>query len=418
VLLTWTTLPGGPRYNVEITRCDPQSGACSTDLVTANTSEYLLSLSASAQVTWRVQALYPDGSLSAFTPTRTFLVFLPILTITPTPTLFSAIAITLGPSATPTPFSLFSITLAPDTATPTPLIQPATLNPGLLFTATPTPTPTHPSGLGSPQWDWPLQPYTVLNGPQQVTLRWDNLPEIYSYEVGMATCKGTPPEDVDCEDYVYALAGNLPWDEGLKVTLLPGLYRFVVRAVTDETGPGPHSEPRLIEVRSPTITPRPGAIASSTPGGSVPPSLPTPTPQPPVMPNLPTPTPRLTDTPAATAIPIAPPDRDQRLTVRAGESTRYSDAVSFPDGDTGDTLVIVVDGLGRGGQFTMLTLTCGGVGTESLRWEVRGVLRDLTCGASVAISFQPDASQQTVVITLPRASGRTYVTYTLSIAPA
>jgi hypothetical protein len=402
VLLTWTTPPGGPRYNVEITRCDPQTGACTTDLVTASTSEYLLTLAQSAQVTWRVQALYPDGSLSDFTPSRTFLVFLPIPTDTPTPTLFSAIA----------------ITLAPGTATPTPLIQPATLNPGLLFTTTPTPSPTHPSGLGSPEWEWPPQPFTVLNGPQQVLLRWENLPGIFLYEVGMATCKGTPPEDVDCEDYVYTPEGNLPWDEGLEVTLLPGLYRFVVRAVTDETGPGPNSEPRLISVINPTPTPRPGAIASSTPGGSMPPPLPTQTPQPPVMPNLPTPTPRPTDTPAATAIPVAPIDRDQRLTIRAGESARFSDTVSFPDGDTGDTVLIVVDGLGRAGQFTILTLTCGGVGADSLRWEVRGMLRDLTCGASIAVNFQPDSSQQTVVIALPRASGRTYVTYTLSVAPA
>jgi len=427
VLLTWTTLPGGPRYNVEITRCDPQTGACSTDLVTANASEYLLTLTTSAQVTWRVQAINPDGSLTAFTPTRTFLVFLPIPSATPTPTLFSAIAITIGPSATPTPFSLFSITLAPHTATPTPLIQPATLNPGLLFTATPTPTPTHPSGLGSPEWIRPSQPYTVVSGPLLFTLDWDNLPGILVYEVGIAKCKGTAPEDVACEDYLFERDSYPPWADRPRYSLGVGLYQFVVRAYTQDTGPGPTAEPRLVDVRLPTTTPRPGAIASSTPTGSAPPAQPTPTPQSPVMPNLPTLTPRPTDTPipprpsdtpAATAIPIAPPDRDQRLTVRAGESTRFSDAVSFPDGDTIDTVVIVVEGLGRGGQSTMLTLNCGGVGTESLRWEVRGVLRDLTCGASVAVSFQPDASQQTVVITLPRASGRTYVTYTLSIAPA
>jgi hypothetical protein len=409
VLLTWTALPGGPRYNVEITRCDPQTGACSTDLVTASASEYLLNLSVSAQVTWRVQVQLPDGGVSQFTPARTFSVFLPTAP-TPAPITLELIGPSNGAVFDTQPVLLtwtalpggprynveitrchpqtgacttdlvtanaseYLLTLA-ESAQVTWRVQ-ALYPDGSLSAFTPSRTfsiflPLTPTG--TPVTLGLVSPSNgAVFDTQPVLLTWTTLPGGPRYNVEITRCH---PQTGACStDLVTANASQylLTLTQSAQVT-------WRVQALNPD-----------------------GSLSAFTPSRTFSVLLP-------VTP---------TSTPAATAIPIAPPDRDQRLTVRVGERARFSDAVSFPDGDTVDTVAIVVDGLGRGGQFTRLTLTCSGVGAESLRWEVRGVLRDLTCGASVAVSFQPDASPQTVVITLPRASGRAYVTYTLSIAPA
>ena len=405
VTLSWTALPGGPRYEVEIQRCDLQTNVCVTELILVNGTSYVLALAQSTQVTWRVRAVLPDGSVTPFTDTREFLVFLPTLTLSPTATPLMLQAITVAPTITPTATTaMLQVIPAGPTATPTPPIQAVPLDPLLIFTATPTPTPTHPSGLPAPVWEWPVSGYTVVDTPRWVTLRWNNVTGIFTYELGMATCTGTPPTNVTCGSYQYTPTSNVSWREGHAVWLDVGLYRFVVRAFTTETGPGPNSEPRLIEVRSPTPTalhqldvtplPIPGAplILSATP--------------------VPTTAPA-----AASPLPVAPVDRDHALMIHAGSGMRFSDAVSHPDGDISDTISITVEGLGREPVNYTLSLSCSGTGTEAVRWTGRGIADVLGCGQTVTVPFGTGANTQTIVIAFDPRAARSFVTYTLNIVP-
>ena len=407
VTLSWTELPGGPRYEIEIQRCDLQTNACVTELILVNGTSYTLALAQSTQVTWRVRAILADGGVTGFTGARGFLVFLPTLTLSPTATPLMLQAITIAPSATPTATTamLQVIPLGPTgTPTPTPLIQPVPLDPLLIFTATPTPTPTHPSGLAAPVWEWPVSGNTVLDTPRRVTLRWNTVTGIFTYEVGMAACTGAPPANVTCGDYQYTLTSNVSWREGYNIYLDAGLYRFVVRAVTTATGPGPNSEPRLIEVRSPTPTPLsqldvtllpiPGAplIVSATPAPTAAPA-------------------------AVTPLPVAPVDRDHALAIRAGGGTRFSDAISHPDSDTSDSISITVEGLGREPVNYTLGLSCSGTGAEAVRWTVRGLADVLGCEQTATVPFATGANTQTVVIAFDPRAAPSFVTYTLSVAP-
>ncbi|MBN8620537.1 MAG: hypothetical protein J0L63_16615, partial [Anaerolineae bacterium] len=86
VQLSWSEMPGA-RYEVEIQRCTTDGTNCVTDMILVNATSHSLSVAASAQINWRVRALLPDGSFTAFTPYRSFKVFLTLPTATPTPVL-------------------------------------------------------------------------------------------------------------------------------------------------------------------------------------------------------------------------------------------------------------------------------------------------------------------------------------------
>ena len=168
----------------------------------------------------------------------------------------------------------------------------------------------------------------------------------------------------------------------------------------------PTPRPTEPPVASPTFTPTPRPTEPPAPSPTF---TPTPRPtEPPVASPTFTPTPRPTD------IPVAPIDRDYALNLRAGESTRFSEAISYPNGDTSDRIFITIEGI-RGEQRYILALSCGGMGTEAVRWQVPRVTQVLTCGGSAAISFTADRNQQTVMIELPPGSNPAYVTYTLSL---
>jgi hypothetical protein len=133
-----------------------------------------------------------------------------------------------------------------------------------------------------------------------------------------------------------------------------------------------------------------------------------------------TPTPPTTPTQTpqpegSTDIPIAPVDRDHILIIRAGEEGRFSDVISYPEGDTSDTITVMIEGLTseRGETVMVFTLECAGVGAESVRWSVRGVSRELTCGATVRVPFAADTSQRNVLIAFELSTRRGHVTYTL-----
>jgi hypothetical protein len=424
VMLVWSALAGDPRYEVEIQQCNLQGSVCNTTTVMVNSASYSLPLTQTTRVFWRVRALLTDGSLTGYSEQREFVVFLATLTPSMTPTPLLLQAITVAPSVTPTGIPRQrAITITP-TSTPTSLIQEVPFNPGLFVSATPT---VHPSGLSAPQWEWPILQHTVLNAPSQVHLRWQNIPDpqtgitsyAYSYEVGMAVCTGTPPDAVDCDSYQYTTASNAAWDEGLRVYLNAGLYRFIVRAVAASTGPGPNSEPRLIEVLAPTAIPSPTGLPfqyditlQPIPGAPV---VPLGTVEPmgtisgtPTTPSMPTSS-RETD------IPVAAPDRDYVLIIRLGEGVRFSEAISYPEGDTGDTVSVTVEGLGREQVNYRLSLACTGIGTEAVRGTVGRVA--FGCGSAITIPFTTTISTQSVTLSFDPRAPRSYVTYTILIAP-
>lgn len=104
--------------------------------------------------------------------------------------------------------------------------------------------------------------------------------------------------------------------------------------------------------------------------------------------------------------------------MNAAEGARFSDDISHPDGDTSDLISVTLDPLPqRGETFMQFTLECTGVGVEVLRWQVRGITSELSCGALARVPFSASASQQTVVVTFERSAQQSYVAYTLSITP-
>ncbi len=129
--------------------------------------------------------------------------------------------------------------------------------------------------------------------------------------------------------------------------------------------------------------------------------------------------PRPSDTPIPqrpTDLPIAPNDRDFALVIRAGEDTRFSDIISFPNGDTSDTIAITVEDLGREPLNYTFTLNCTGVGTEFVQWEVVRVRGGIGCGQSITVPFSAEANGQAVQILLPGSAVQGYVNYILTIA--
>ncbi|KXK20048.1 MAG: polymorphic outer membrane protein [Chloroflexi bacterium OLB15] len=127
---------------------------------------------------------------------------------------------------------------------------------------------------------------------------------------------------------------------------------------------------------------------------------------------------RPSDTPAPilpTDLPIAPIDRDFALLVRAGEAASLSDTISFPDGDTSDTISITVEGVGRDPINYTFTLNCTAVGTEFVQWAIMRGRGGLGCGQSITLTFSAEANQQVVQIFLPNNARRSYVNYTLAM---
>lgn len=95
-------------------------------------------------------------------------------------------------------------------------------------------------------------------------------------------------------------------------------------------------------------------------------------------------------------------------------------AVSYPNGDSIDRVLLTANGLGDGtGVFSrsfMLSLQCAGTGVEFLRWG-RPDSPTLTCNSSLMLPLSAYASAESLVITLPSAVGQSYVDYALRAEP-
>lgn len=164
-----------------------------------------------------------------------------------------------------------------------------------------------------------------------------------------------------------------------------------------------------------TDTPVPARPTSTPPPTATP--IPTATNTPPPT-ATPIPTATNTPPPTATPIPIAPIDRDYNVTIRAGETRRFTEEISYPDGDTSDTIFLTIDGLERETISYSVQMVCEGVGLEQLRWEVVRVSSGLVCRGATTLSFSAEANQATLRVFFPERSARSYARYTLIIEPA
>jgi uncharacterized protein YraI len=96
-----------------------------------------------------------------------------------------------------------------------------------------------------------------------------------------------------------------------------------------------------------------------------------------------------------------------------------SDAISYPNGDSIDRILMAVNNPPTTGLFSRtftFTLYCKGTGTEFLRWGM-AQSPTLLCGDSIALPFSSNYDQQSFVVTLPGATGQSYVDYLLRAEP-
>lgn len=95
----------------------------------------------------------------------------------------------------------------------------------------------------------------------------------------------------------------------------------------------------------------------------------------------------------------------------------FHDAVSYPNGDTTDRILLAVTNFTNTTPRTfVISLTCKGTGTEYLRWgapENPG----LVCGDKISMSFDTSFTQQNFVVLIPGGVGQSYVDYQLHAEP-
>jgi hypothetical protein len=121
------------------------------------------------------------------------------------------------------------------------------------------------------------------------------------------------------------------------------------------------------------------------------------------------------------AIPVATADTTQfNFGFDRDSGGLFNETLSFPYGDTIDTLVVNVNNLTESSPSNFrnirLTLICGGAGIENLRWGAPSN-PSLTCNMSMDVPFLFGLTGQSLVITLPEGSAPTYARYTLYATP-
>ncbi len=119
--------------------------------------------------------------------------------------------------------------------------------------------------------------------------------------------------------------------------------------------------------------------------------------------------------------PVAPADITMHtFAAHRDAGGRFSDSVSYPNGDSTDRIHLSILGLEANSpdnyREVNLSLLCSGAGTEYVRW---GVPENptLECGHTVMAVFMHDSNQNEIVVTLPDNSGQGYVSYTLLAMP-
>jgi uncharacterized protein YraI len=118
---------------------------------------------------------------------------------------------------------------------------------------------------------------------------------------------------------------------------------------------------------------------------------------------------------SATPLPVAPFDTATfSLVTDRDASSQFSEAISYPDGDSGDLIQLSIANLyfqppDNYREFT-LSLNCAGPGAEYVRW---GAPENPvhTCGSIITLPFLYDYSQQLLTVVLSQPG---YVQYTLA----
>lgn len=206
--------------------------------------------------------------------------------------------------------------------------------------------------------------------------------------------------------YTGPFQGVSGWVAG-SVTSLQGPCGNVP-VVQPPAGPSQPQQPAQPSGPAPTSTSTPPPPPTTAPGQ--PTSTPT-TPPPP-------PPPTATFTPTS-AVQTAPPDADSlNWTLDRNAGGQFSDAVSFPSGDTTDRIRVTVDGLNnqppnnfRRFQFT---LVCTGTNTQNLGWGTGGPSAGtgLSCGGSLQQVFTNDSNQLFINVRIT-SGDPSYVQYTI-----
>jgi hypothetical protein len=118
--------------------------------------------------------------------------------------------------------------------------------------------------------------------------------------------------------------------------------------------------------------------------------------------------------------PIAAVDGDQfRLTVPRDGGAAFANDLSYPDGDTLDSVFVKVDDLTNSGanstRNVTIFVTCTGEGTENLRWTDGGAndARTLRCNESVTKFHGYQSNNTSLYIGM---DGPGYVQYTVTAA--
>jgi hypothetical protein len=116
---------------------------------------------------------------------------------------------------------------------------------------------------------------------------------------------------------------------------------------------------------------------------------------------------------------VAPYDRDSYyLGIDHDAGGRMGEAISYPNGDSTDRILLsmaIPDGGFQARTFT-LTLFCQGTGTEFVRWGMTQS-PSLFCGDSFPLPFSTSQPEQHFVVMLPGATGQSYVDYVLLAEP-
>ena len=171
----------------------------------------------------------------------------------------------------------------------------------------------------------------------------------------------------------------------------------------------PQTQPSVTpagQLPGPTTTPSTTPTQDNNQGSQVTPTL-----APPTM------TPTATATPTS-SVQIAPPDADSLAwAVDRDAGGQFSDAVSFPDGDTTDRIRMTVNNLSNNPpnafrEFNVVMI-CNGTNTGNLRWGTGGPNSlGLSCGASIRVVHTNDSNQTFFNVAIT-GGDPSYVSYTL-----
>ncbi|HYO88826.1 MAG TPA: SH3 domain-containing protein, partial [Candidatus Limnocylindrales bacterium] len=111
---------------------------------------------------------------------------------------------------------------------------------------------------------------------------------------------------------------------------------------------------------------------------------------------------------------VAPPDNDYQVQLDRNNGGSFSQAISYPDGDTSDRIIVSVanfDSVNNFAQFNV-TLVCNGTGAEFVRWG-ENLNTNTQCGGNLTLTLNNESNQRFLNVTLPSGSGPALVNYTL-----